>query len=227
MTRARQRKLTRKKPEVIEYFKFKGRLTAPAFIEVINEAGIEIEPHEGQWEIIDAYEERIPPSPAVLQMAAEHGLSIDFEYKYRCLIAACGRRFGKSVVASLLGAQEMLVPHARILIVSYTLDNCEVIFEMIRKIIVELLGHDEVVADRQKKRILDTVHVGTHTPDRVHVRIGVAAVRSGAFHVVQQVLRERFPGIPLAGSAVAFPDGFVGRGPAVTANLSDVRFRCR
>lgn len=150
MTRARRRKLTRKKPEVIEYFKFKGRLTTPAFIEVLNDAGIEIEPHEGQWEIIDAYEERVPPSPAVLQMAEEHGLSIDFEYKYRCLIAACGRRFGKSVVASLLGAEEMLVPHARILIVSYTLDNCEVIFEMIRKIIVELLGPDEIVADRQK-----------------------------------------------------------------------------
>lgn len=150
MTRSRKRKLTRKKPEILEYFRFKGRLTVPAFIEVINEAGIEIEPHDGQWEIIDAYEERIAPSEAVLAMAAENNLTLDFEYKSRCLTAACGRRFGKSVVASVIGACEMLVPNARVLIVSYTLDNCEVIFEQARKILVDLLGPKEIVADRQK-----------------------------------------------------------------------------
>lgn len=150
MTRSLKRKLTRKKPEILEYFRFKGRLTVPAFIEVINDAGIEIEPHEGQWSIIDAYEERVPASDAVLKMAEENGLTLDYEYKSRCLVAACGRRFGKSVVASLLGACEMLIPNARVLIVSYTLDNCEVIFEQVRKTIVELLGPKEIVSDRQK-----------------------------------------------------------------------------
>ena len=150
----RNDRLTRKKPEVIEYLRFKGKLTVPAFVDVINDAGVELEPHEGQWEIIDAYEERVAPSAAVVQMASENGLHLDFEYKYRVLSAICGRRFGKSVVASLLGAQEMLVPHARVLIVSYTLENCDVIYQMIRKIIVDLLGVDEIATDRQQNKEL-------------------------------------------------------------------------
>lgn len=177
MRRIRRQKLTRKKPEIIEYFKFKGRLTAPAFIDVINEAGIDIEPHDGQWQIIDAYEERVPPSLAVLEMARENNITLDFEYRYRCLIAACGRRFGKSVVASILGAQEMLVPYAKVLIVSYTLDNCEVIFKQVRQMIVGLLGIEEVVIDRQKDMELElkngaTLRVASN--DNVQSKLGTA-----------------------------------------------------
>jgi hypothetical protein len=176
-TRIHKRNAIRKKPEIIDYFRFKGRLTAPAFIEVINEAGIEMEPHDGQWAIIDAYEERIPPSPAVLEMAKENGIDLDFEYKYRCLVAACGRRFGKSVVASLLGSEEMLIPNARVLIVSYTLDNCEVIYKQIRNIIINLLGVEEVVADRQKDMELElkngaTLRVASN--DNVQSKLGTA-----------------------------------------------------
>jgi hypothetical protein len=177
MRRIREKKQTRKKPEIIEYFKFKGRLTLEAFIEVLNQAGIDMEPHEGQWEIIDAYEERVSPSEAVLKMAQDHGIELDFEYKYRCLVGACGRRFGKSVVASLLGACEMLIPYARVLIVSYTLDNCEVIFKQIRQLIIGLLGPDEVVADRQKDMELElkngaTLRVASN--DNVQSKLGTA-----------------------------------------------------
>ena len=143
-------RITKKKPEVVEYFRFKGRLTTPAFIEVLNDAGIQFEPHDGQWQIIDAYEERIPASESVIQMALENGINLDFEYKYRVISAICGRRMGKSVIASVLGAQEMLVPNARVLIVSYTFSNCQVIYDNVRKIIVDLLGKDEIVADRQQ-----------------------------------------------------------------------------
>lgn len=173
----KRKKLTRKKPEIIDYFKFKGRVNTDAFVNVINEAGIEMEPHDGQWAIIDAYEERVPPSTAVLEMAQAHGITLDFEYKYRCLIAACGRRFGKSVVAGILGAEEMLVPNARVLIVSYTLDNCEVIFKQIRSLIVTLLGMDEVVADRQKDMELElkngaTLRVASN--DNIQSKLGTA-----------------------------------------------------
>lgn len=172
-----KRNKAKKRPEIVEYMKFKGRLTAPAFVDVINEAGIELEPHEGQWQIIDAYEERIEPSEATLFMAKENGLAIDFEYRYRCLVAACGRRFGKSVVAALLGAQEMLIPNARVLIVSYTLDNCEVIFKQVRSIIVQLLGPKEIVADRQAVMELElrngaTLRVASN--DNVQSKLGSA-----------------------------------------------------
>lgn len=172
-----KKQVTRKKPEIIEYFKFKGALTAPAFVEVLNEAGIEMCPHEGQWKILDAYEERTSPSEAVTTMAQEHGIQLNFEYRYRCLVAACGRRFGKSVAAGVLGAQEMLVPYARVLIVSYTLDNCEVIYKMIRGMIISLLGMEEVAADRQKDMELElkngaTLRVASN--DNVQSKLGTA-----------------------------------------------------
>lgn len=173
----RSSRLTRKKPEVIEYFKFKGKLTVPVFVDVINEAGIELEPHEGQWQIIDAYEERVPPSPAVLQMAAENGIHLDFEYKYRVISAICGRRLGKSVTASLLGAQELLVPNARVLIVSYTLENCDVIYTMIRKIIVDLLGADEIATDRQQQKELflkNGAELRVGSADNIETKLGKA-----------------------------------------------------
>lgn len=155
MTRSLKRPITRKRPEILEYLRVKGLMTMPSFIDVINEVGVEIWPHDGQWPIIDAYEERIPPSEQTLQMAAEHGLELTFEYKYRCFVAACGRRFGKSVVAALFGAQELLVPNAKVLIVSKTTENCEIIFNQIRTIIHTLLGKDEIAADRVRDMELE------------------------------------------------------------------------
>jgi len=89
-------------------------------------------PHEGQQQVIDAYEERIPPT----EEAKEMGL--DFMFRYNILTVACGRRWGKSVIASVIGAQELMVPNAKILIVSYRLDNCEIIFKKIYNIIKAL-----------------------------------------------------------------------------------------
>ena len=175
--RTKGRKLTRKKPEVVEYMKFKGRLSVPAFVEILANSGIELFPHEGQWQVIDAYEERVPPSEAVLQMAAENGITLDFEYAYRTLVVAAGRRWGKSVVASLFGAQEMLVPNARVLIVSYALSNCEVIYDYVRKLLVALLGQDEIVADRQQAMELilkNGSELRVASNDNVQTRLGKA-----------------------------------------------------
>ena len=122
--------LIEKSPKVQEYLKWKGKMTVPAFVDILGTvSSIKVTPHAGQWEIINAYEERIPAREEYAEMGME------FEYKYRTLVAACGRRFGKSVIASVLGAQELLVPNARVLICSYTLDNAGVIFKHIRSII--------------------------------------------------------------------------------------------
>lgn len=149
-----ERRVPRKTAEVLEYLRFKGMLTVPAFVDVINAAGIDMEPHDGQWQIIDAYEERIDPTPKVLEMAELNGLDINFEYRYKVLIAACGRRFGKSVVAGLIGAQEMLVPHAKVLIVSKTLENCEIIFDIICNTLRTILGEEEFAEYRKNKQEL-------------------------------------------------------------------------
>ena len=155
-TRSRsKKKVTRKKPEIIEYMQMRGRITVPAFIDILNETDAEFEPHEGQWPIIDAFEERIPPSSETLEVGDAHGLNLDFEYRYQVLVVAAGRRFGKSEIASILGAAEMMVPNAKVLIVSKTTENCEIIFNKIRLLLINLLGREEIIADRAKDMELE------------------------------------------------------------------------
>jgi hypothetical protein len=120
-------------------------------------------------QIIDAYEERIPPDEESI------ALGLGFAYKYRFIIAACGRRFGKSALASILGAQELMVPGSKVLIVSYTLDNSSVIFENIRKI-VKGLGI-ELTIDRNKDMELTLINGSTlrvASVDNVESRLGTA-----------------------------------------------------
>lgn len=160
-----------KSPKVLEYMQFKGRMTVPAFVDILKTIpAIKVDPHEGQLKIIEAYEERVAPGAESVE------LGLDFEYKYRCLVAACGRRFGKSVIAAVLGAQELLVPNARVLICSYTLDNCEVIFKQIRSILIGL--GVELSVDRQKDMELEikengaTLRVASN--DNVQSKLGTA-----------------------------------------------------
>jgi hypothetical protein len=162
--------LDEKSPQILQYFKLKGKLNTYAFIDHLKSVpSIRITPHSGQMSIIDAYEERIPPTGDALAMG------LDFEYKYRFLVAACGRRFGKSVVASLLGAEELLIPYSKVLICSYTLDNCEVIFKHIRSIIKGL--GVEITMDRTKDLELELVNGSTlrvASIDNVESKLGTA-----------------------------------------------------
>lgn len=162
--------LTEKSAEIKEYFNFKGHVNTESFLSVVNSIpAIRTIPHSGQMSIINAYEERIEPSPET------RALGLDFEYKYRFLVAACGRRFGKSVIASILGAQELMIPGSKVLIVSYTLDNCSVIFESIRKIIKGL--GIELTVDRNKDMELTLINQSTlrvASVDNVESRLGTA-----------------------------------------------------
>ena len=143
-----------KSPEVQEYMKFKGRMTVPAFVDIMNTVpSIRVKPHAGQMQIINAYEERVSPSSESVE------LGLDFEYRYRVLAAFCGRRFGKSVIAGILGAQELLIPNSRVLVCSYTLTNCEVLFKAIRSIIVGL--GIELSVDRRKEMELEIKENGS------------------------------------------------------------------
>lgn len=159
-----------KSPQIQEYLKFKGKMNVYAFLDLINEIpSIRIKPHSGQMQIINAYEERIPPSEESLAMG------LDFEYRYRVLVACCGRRFGKSVVASLLGAQELLVPNSKVLIVSYTLKNCKIIFNSIYRII-KALGI-ELVIDKREGQEIELENGSTLTVasnDNVQAKLGTS-----------------------------------------------------
>jgi len=135
-------------PKIKEYLQFKGKINSFAFMKMIGE-----EPHPGQVEILNAYEERIPPREETILRAQHYGIDLDFDYAYDVIVAVCGRRFGKSWFASVLGAQELMIPYSHVLLASYTLDNCDIIFKQIREIIVKL--KIEIVVDRKKDRELE------------------------------------------------------------------------
>lgn len=162
--------ITEKSPEIKEYLAFKGKINTHAFLEAVNSIpSIRAIPHSGQLKIIEAYEERIAPSEEALQVG------LDFQYKYRFLTVAAGRRFGKSVICSLIGAMELLIPNSKVMIYSYRLDNCETIFNHIRKII-KGLGID-IVMDRVKDQELllcngATLRVASN--DNVEAKLGSA-----------------------------------------------------
>lgn len=126
--------MAKKSPVIREYFKFKQQITVHSFIELIKDnPDIEFEePHPGQAQVIDAYEQRIAPTEESISMG------LTSEYKYNMFVIACGRRWGKSVISSVIGAQELLIPNSRVLIVSFSLDNCEIIFKKIYKMMKAL-----------------------------------------------------------------------------------------
>ena len=150
--------------KVLEYLKVKGKIDSYAFFEMVQ-----VLPHEGQRQIVDAYIEKIPPCAETM------ALGLDFDYRYKTLIAACGRRFGKSFVTSVLGAEEMLYPNAQVLICSYRLENCKVIFRQVRDIIKKL--GIEIVVDRQKELELELINgarLCVASNDNVESRLGNA-----------------------------------------------------
>lgn len=161
--------LIEKSPQVKEYLKVKGMVTVPAFLNALaTNPSVRIMPHEGQQKIIEAYEERIAPTE---ESAA---LGLEFEYRYRVLSAFCGRRFGKSLIVSAIAAQELLVPNARVLICSYTLDNCEILFKSIRRLLVGLGIEFSVDRQRDMELVLKdngaTLRVASN--DNVESRLG-------------------------------------------------------
>jgi len=160
-----------KSPRILEYFKFKSKITAKSFVELLKDISTVdfSSPHPGQIKIIDAYDRRCAPSEESKAMGA------DFEYEHKVLTIVCGRRFGKSVVCSLFGAQELLIPNSKVLIVSYTLDNCRVIFDAIHKI-VKGLGI-KIIVERIQDMELElqngsTIRVGSN--DNIKSRLGTA-----------------------------------------------------
>lgn len=124
-----------KSSKIKEYFRFKSSITTAAFVDMLkNLPNSDFnEPHPGQIEVIKAYDERIPPSEAAIREG------LDFEYKYRTFAVICGRRWGKSVISSVLGLQELLIPNAQVMILAPALSNCEVIFKKIYSML-RLLG---------------------------------------------------------------------------------------
>ena len=120
-----------KSSKLREYMKFKEKITASAFIDMLkNIPNMDFnEPHEGQVEVIKAYDERIPPSEA------SKAAGLTFEYKYRILTVACGRRWGKSVISAVLGLQELMIPNAKVMVVAPALSNCEIIFKKIHSML--------------------------------------------------------------------------------------------
>jgi hypothetical protein len=128
--------------KVTEYLKVKGRINTYDFLDHVN-----LHPHDGQRRIIDAYQEKVPASPEA------KALGLDFEYRYRTFIAACGRRFGKSTIVGGLGAEEMLYPYANVLIYSGFKENTKVIYREIRDL-VRKMGL-EVAIDRNKELELE------------------------------------------------------------------------
>lgn len=161
----------KKSPKIMEYFAVKQRMTVHSFIDLIKDIPeIDFEtPHEGQWEILNAYEEKVAPSEE------SKALGLPFDYKYEILIPACGRRFGKSTISSVIGASELLIPNAKVLIVSYTLQNCEVIFKQIYKILVGL--GIEIVENRQRDMALTLINgsvLNVASAENVEARLGTA-----------------------------------------------------
>jgi len=148
--------------KVLDYLKLKGNIDSYAFLEHAGNV-----PHDGQRMLLDAYLEKVAPSE---ETAA---LGLTFDYKYKTFVAACGRRFGKSFIVSNLAAEEMLYPNARVLICSYRLENCKVIFRQVREIIKSL--GIEIVADRQKELELELINganLCVASNDNVESRLG-------------------------------------------------------
>jgi len=127
-------KLPLKSGKIREYFSFKSKVTATAVISILEDIPNSDfnTPHAGQLEVIRAYDSIIPPSAE----AAADGLT--FEYKYRTISVLCGRRWGKSVICSVLGLTELMIPNSRVLIIAPALKNCTIIFDKIHSMLRSL-----------------------------------------------------------------------------------------
>lgn len=148
--------------KVLDYLKVKGRISSYTFLDHVGNI-----PHDGQRELIDAYMLKTAPCP---ETAA---LGLEFDYRYKTFIAACGRRWGKSFIVSNLAAEEMLYPNAQVLICSYRLENCKVIFNQVREIIKKL--GIEIIADKKKELELELAHgakLCVASNDNVESRLG-------------------------------------------------------
>jgi|LGOV01.1.fsa_nt_gb hypothetical protein len=148
--------------KVLDYLKIKGQIDSFEFFDLVG-----IMPHEGQRKVINAYSEKIMPSEETEK------LGLQFDYKYKTIIAACGRRFGKSFFSSVLAAEELLYPYAQVLVCSYRLENCKVIFRQVREIIKKL--KIEIVSDRQKDLELELGNgskITVASNDNVEARLG-------------------------------------------------------
>lgn len=133
------------------YFKFKEQISAGAVIDLLrNMPNADFnEPHEGQRLVLQAYDERMPPSDS----AIEAGLT--FEYKYRVLTVAAGRRWGKSTISSVLGLTELLVPNSSVMILAPALSNCEVIFKKIHRMLKLLDVQFKTERERDMELVLE------------------------------------------------------------------------
>jgi hypothetical protein len=148
--------------KVLDYLKVKGRISSYTFLDHVGNI-----PHDGQRTLIDAYMEKMEPSEET------RSLGLSFDYRYKTFVAACGRRWGKSFIVSNLAAEEMMYPNSQVLICSYRLENCKVIFRQVREII-KALGI-EIVADRQKELELELANgakLCVASNDNVESRLG-------------------------------------------------------
>jgi hypothetical protein len=136
--------------KIKKYLQVRGQYNSFAYLDMLDEV-----PHDGQIEILRAYEEKIPPSEDVKIRGEMYGVDFEFEYKYSTIVAACGRRFGKSKFASWLGAMELTVPYSQVLLVSGVKKNCEIIFQQVREFCIQWFGPDCFTIDRQKEMELE------------------------------------------------------------------------
>lgn len=120
-----------KSTKIMNYFKYKSMFNIHGFVDLISTNPLVdfTAPHEGQIPVLSAYEERVEPSDEA------RSLGLEFEYKYRVFTIACGRRWGKSYICSVIGSQEFLIPGAKIMVASYELPNARHIFENIHGIL--------------------------------------------------------------------------------------------
>lgn len=151
-----------KNQRVLDYFKLKGKIDPLAVLQALN-----FRPHPGQQMILDALTAKMEPGPEA------EALGLPFEFSYRTLVVACGRRFGKSYFAASVGAEELLYPNARVLVCSYRLENCKVIFRQIKDFIDQL--GIEIVVQRNKELELELINGSTlsvASNDNVESRLG-------------------------------------------------------
>ena len=138
-------------PKIKEYLKFKGRLDTGV---IFKELGIT--PHEGQQKLIEAYDKKIAPSQETINRGELIGCPLSFEYAYDTLVVAAGRRGGKSYSLSAISTGELLIPYSHVMLASYTLENCDIIFKQVREFIVKL--GVEISVDRRKDRELELIN---------------------------------------------------------------------
>ncbi|HHD80228.1 MAG TPA: hypothetical protein ENK99_01270, partial [Campylobacterales bacterium] len=93
-------------PEILTYQKVRKKVNYNKSLNLLK-----LKPHEAQQEIIDIFQEG----------------------SFDILTIMCGRRFGKSVIIGGIGATELMIPYASVLIIAPTTKNSKILFEEINK----------------------------------------------------------------------------------------------